>query len=59
MELKPVGKMGLIKRKQFLQKRDFSRSHEVGATGGASVKCRSGVLFEVLHLPFFRRRSSH
>jgi hypothetical protein len=29
MELKNVGKVGLVKRKQFLQKRDFSRSHEV------------------------------
>ena len=29
MELKPVGKLGLVKRKQFLQKRDISRSHEV------------------------------
>ncbi|CAF1201318.1 unnamed protein product [Adineta steineri] len=29
MELKNIGKMGIMKRKQFLQKRDFSRSHEV------------------------------
>jgi hypothetical protein len=29
MELKNVGKVGMVKRKQFLQKRDFSRSHEV------------------------------
>jgi hypothetical protein len=29
MELKPVGKLGMVKRKQFLQKRDISRSHEV------------------------------
>ena len=29
MELKHVGKVGMVKRKQFLQKRDFSRSHEV------------------------------
>ena len=29
MELKTVGKLGLVKRKQFLQKRDISRSHEV------------------------------
>ncbi|CAF1313852.1 unnamed protein product [Adineta steineri] len=29
MELKAVGKLGMVKRKQFLQKRDISRSHEV------------------------------
>lgn len=29
MELKNIGKLGMVKRKQFLQKRDFSRSHEV------------------------------
>ena len=29
MEFKNVGKVGLIKRKQFLQKREISRSHEV------------------------------
>ncbi|CAF3090643.1 unnamed protein product [Rotaria sp. Silwood2] len=29
MELKSVGKLGMVKRKQFLQKRDISRSHEV------------------------------
>ena len=29
MELKSVGKIGMVKRKQFLQKKDFSRSHEV------------------------------
>ena len=29
MELKAVGKIGMVKRKQFLQKRDISRSHEV------------------------------
>ncbi|CAF0987631.1 unnamed protein product [Rotaria sordida] len=28
MELKSVGKLGMVKRKQFLQKRDISRSHE-------------------------------
>lgn len=27
--MKNVGKVGMVKRKQFLQKRDFSRSHEV------------------------------
>ncbi|CAF1103615.1 unnamed protein product [Adineta ricciae] len=31
MELKTVGKMGMVRRKQFLQKRDFSRSHEVSS----------------------------
>ncbi|CAF1421304.1 unnamed protein product [Adineta ricciae] len=30
MELKTVGKLGMVKRKQFLQKRDISRSHERG-----------------------------
>ncbi|CAF4875039.1 unnamed protein product [Rotaria sp. Silwood1] len=29
MELKNIGKVGMVKRKQFLQKRDISRSHEV------------------------------
>ncbi|CAF1410466.1 unnamed protein product [Adineta steineri] len=29
MELKAVGKLGMVKRKQFLQKRDISRSHEI------------------------------
>jgi hypothetical protein len=29
MELKAVGKLGMVRRKQFLQKRDISRSHEV------------------------------
>jgi hypothetical protein len=29
MELKTVGKIGMVKRKQFLQNRDISRSHEV------------------------------
>jgi len=29
MELKTVGKIGMVKRKQFLQSRDISRSHEV------------------------------
>jgi hypothetical protein len=29
MEFKNVGKVGMVKRKQFLQKRDISRSHEV------------------------------
>ncbi|CAF1118167.1 unnamed protein product [Rotaria sp. Silwood1] len=28
MELKNIGKVGMVKRKQFLQKRDISRSHE-------------------------------
>jgi len=32
MELKAVGKVGMVKRKQFLQKRDISRSHEVKQT---------------------------
>ncbi|UJR07760.1 hypothetical protein I4U23_012043 [Adineta vaga] len=31
MEMKTVGKMGMVRRKQFLQKRDFSRSHELMA----------------------------
>lgn len=31
MELKTVGKIGMVKRKQFLQKRDISRSHEVNS----------------------------
>ncbi|CAF3960710.1 unnamed protein product [Rotaria magnacalcarata] len=29
MELKNIGKVGMVKRKQFLQKRDISRSHEI------------------------------
>lgn len=29
MELKNIGKVGMVKRKQFLQNRDISRSHEV------------------------------
>jgi len=31
MELKAVGNLGMVKRKQFLQKRDISRSHEVSS----------------------------
>jgi len=31
MELKAVGKLCMVKRKQFLQKRDISRSHEVNS----------------------------
>ncbi|CAF4738093.1 unnamed protein product, partial [Rotaria sp. Silwood1] len=38
MDLKSVGKLGRVKRKQFLQKRDISRSHEKYTTSFALYK---------------------